>query len=536
MYRTFREFGGMIPVKDGYTSFGYADNAENIDLRSGIIKSVKSPLQIATGYSTTADSLFKFNDQWIADNEYHIDWLRDNINLHIYTDKASSGKLQLQIGALSDVLGLDQPANPTTSTAVGTVSGAYSYVVVWEREMGDYTDVSQPNQTPVTLELASQQTTINRPALPTSAYVVNWKIYRTANLGSNYYLLATVPVGTTTYLDDGTITDDNLIITANLLPSYYTSTRVNELGIDIFWQPPIEDLDGIAGPMNGSLYAWKDDKILISEPGYPQAWPSQYVVSVGAKVKRIIVSELYATVLLENGSARLDFTEPEIALPNRTTGNEGNVNPRAAVLTPIGTMYLADSGIALDNGSTNEIISNDGFDEKWFKENVDNNSASMNFMDDYLYIFHSTKTILIDNSVVKKNKITMLDIIVQGSYQDHVTGDLYVLSNGTVYKLYGSTEITETSTWKWKSGKIISPGGNRIWDPNIDVKGSGTIIGRLFFDGVQVGTDFTFDWSTEFGRYLQCPDGTDGREFQFELEGSLNAEVSNIRFEVAGWQ
>jgi len=533
MFRSLRTMGGTYPVKDGYVAIGQADIANNIDIKSDHIRSLKNHSTEQTGMSTTATALHYYNDRWIADNGYHVNWWRDGIEIHIYTD--SAGTLKLQVGYDVDNLGVEQPDNPASdASVVGLLTGAYAYVVIWKRSMdsGNYLDISQPNDTPVEVDVTLKQVTLTRPALPVSSYITHWEVYRTTDNGANYYLLDTLTVGTTTFTDNAAITDATLRVTANLLQSYYISAMTQELGISIFWEGPATELEGIAGPMNGCLYGWKKDKIYISEPGYPQAWPSQYVVSVGSPIKRIIVSELYATVITDDGTSRLDYTKPEIADPNKTMGNEGCLNGRTGVSTNLGVLYLADSGISRDDGSKNEIKTNDRFDERWFLANVDPTTASMNYMDDLLYLFHSTETLIIDARIKTSPKVTTLSIIVQASWQNHETGELYVLSDGVVYKLYGATAETDTLTWTWKSGKILKPDGSRQWDPNIEVKGSGTVIGRLYMDGVQVGSDMTFTWATEWGRFLQCPDGTDGREFQFELKGSDNAEVTNIKFEV----
>lgn len=91
-------------------------------------------------------------------------------------------------------------------------------------------------------------------------------IYRTVSAVSgatDYYLVATLPIGTTTYVDTS---DDSDIALANNLLSYT-------------WSAPPTDLQGIVAVPNGMTVGWRANELWFSEVYRPHAWPPNYVLT-----------------------------------------------------------------------------------------------------------------------------------------------------------------------------------------------------------------------------------------------------------------
>jgi len=530
MKRTITKFSGILPrYEKGNMPLGNAVKAENTDFFDGKLKGVlsSSNAQVILG---SGSSLHKYNNKFIHDDGWHLNLTRNKLDLHIFSDDA--GILHLQIIDDIDNLGIAVPDDIVSiveNATPGDLSGDYNYVITVTRELnsGNYVDESAPsNIYNFTTTGPTKTVTITMPANP-GGFIEYWNIYRTIDTGSGgvtFYLVAQIPSTQATY-DDG-LSDSDLLL-KDIIPSYYTNYDLSQLGISIFWNPPLESVDGITGDLKGSLFAWKDDVWYTNEPGQPQAWPIQYSQSVGSKIMAIICADSYASVLTESGIIhRIDYDKPILMRAEKTRGQNPCINSRAWTTTPKGLMYLSDSGVALFNGSESQIAFYYGFDENYYDKKVTNRtSCHMNYQDEKIFLFHpntSGETIVYDirNSEKPFFYTVTEDQPILASYRDIPTGSIYVFlqEDGIGYTItFLENLYTYRKEWVWKSGLIVDPRKNYLYPKKVTVKGSGVDVTlKIYLDDVLIATKL-LSWETIYKRTLRFPSNSKGNNIQFEV-------------------
>ena len=395
---------------------------------------------------------------------------------------------------------------------IGVLTGTYQYIITTTRSVGGHIDESGPSTPSAELTVELAQIRITRPTI-TDTDVTHWNIYRvrTDIDAGEYQFVAQVAAGTATY--DDNIPDANLDTSPT---TWYTSDQGNE----IIFDKPLAGMEGLITlePYSSMLFFWKHSTLYWTEPGYPDAAPSFYNMNFPANIKRVISFAGTLAVLTKIGPFRVDGTHPELLQQSQVLGKEPCVG-LAACKTRLGIAYLCDSGIAMFNLVDTNVISDFGFTEKWFNDNVSASGAVMAENDNVLYLFHSRGTLVVDGRT--KDLIwTTLSLVAYAAYKNEVDGYLYVIDSAGVKKIQGASNYL---TWIWQSGNILMGIPIEKEFPGVEVMGSGTnVILTLYLDGVQKATK-TLNFINERDRRLGIPEGSRGRALQISLSGTGEA-------------
>ncbi len=394
----------------------------------------------------------------------------------------------------------------------GVLSGTYQYIITTTRSVGGHIDESGPSTPSAEITVDLAQIRITRPTI-TDTDVTHWNIYRvrTDIDAGEYQFVAQVAAATATY--DDNIPDANLDTSPT---TWYTSDQGNE----IIFDKPLTGMDGLITlePYSSMLFFWKDSTLYWTEPGYPDAAPSFYNMNFPSDIKRSISFAGTLAVLTAIGPFRVDGTHPELLQQSQVLGKEPCIG-LAACKTRLGVAYLCDSGIALFNLVDTSVISDTGFTEKWFNNNVSSSGAVMAENDNVLYLFHSGGTLVVDGRS-KELIWTTLPLIAYAAYKDEIDGYLYVIDSSGVKKIQG--DITYL-TWLWRSGNLLLGTPEEKEFPVVEVLGSGTdIVLNLYLDGILKATK-TLDFTNERGRRLGMPEGERGRALQVSMTGTGEA-------------
>lgn len=158
--------------------------------------------------------------------------------------------------------GIESPVSaPTISEGSLTgITGTYQYVITYCRKEGS-TVVSESNPSdPGSITVSDKDVDIEWVA-SSDPQVTAVRIYRSVAGGSEYYHVADVNIGTTTYND--TMADDAL------------GTEV-ETDHD---RPPLGDI--VIGPsFTGQLFILKDNNLYYCRPNRPDYWPPEYYTEI----------------------------------------------------------------------------------------------------------------------------------------------------------------------------------------------------------------------------------------------------------------
>jgi hypothetical protein len=336
------------------------------------------------------------------------------------------------------------------------------YFITLTRNVGGHIDESGPGTVTdadtVVGGVEYQNITLTKPTwigLGDDSYVTHWNIYRLSNATAAWQLLASVAWGTGSYID--TVADADL---GDSCPSYYTSVQENE----IIWDLPLKNLDGITtDPLSGMIFGWKGSRLYWNEPGYPDAWPDFYNLNFPAEIKNCVPKEPALAVLTTVGPMRVDGTNPETLQQSGICGPHPAMSVLGCCKTEYqegGVLFLTDSGIAFFNMTTSRIITDEGFGEQWFKDNISSTGAVMIEVDNIIYLFHSGGGVLADfrNS---PPIATTLSETIYGAYRKKDDDDLYVMDAAGIQKFGAATAGTKEMTWL--SGELL---GNHTEEKN----------------------------------------------------------------------
>lgn len=400
----------------------------------------------------------------------------------------------------------------------GEVTGDVYYVFTTTRNVGGHTDESGPSSVSSAVAAGDKGVAIDiaKPAI-TESYVTHWNVYRLGT-GGEYQFIVQNTVATATYQDTMSEADALLNVA---LSTEYTSDQGNT----ITWAPPSVTFDGLSIDIHaGILFGWNDQKLYWCEPGHPDAWPGYYYLNSKHNIKSVAPIGGSVAVLTDHVPFRVDGSHPELLDDSRTLGTEPAMNS-SCVRLPQGIAYICDSGVALFNLSTTQVLTDANFTEEWFSANVTLGTAFLAYSDSRLYLFHSTGTICFDMRVAPAIVTTMT--VVATAAVD-VEGVLYFLDSTGIKQMYGASTYLD---YTWHSGDLTTPNINRNKAfIEATVNGFDDVDLTLYVDRTQKATKtLDFDSELERDRMLKFPEHTYGRSVQVKFEG--NGEVDEMILE-----
>lgn len=174
-------------------------------------------------------------------------------------------------------LGVPRPTTPPSVTVSGGTGPTEERVYVYcpRTQLGELGPPSPPaaatGNVDGTWTVGSLPTTYSTPSAP----IVALEIYRTSigTTGVDYRYVGEVSLGTTSYVDT---LSNSLLAFRSPLPSTW-------------WDPPVAGLKGLVRHPSGSLAAFVDNTIYLSEPWYPHAWPITYAYTVPHAIRALAV-------------------------------------------------------------------------------------------------------------------------------------------------------------------------------------------------------------------------------------------------------
>ena len=407
-----------------------------------------------------------------------------------------------------DVLDVVHEINP------GNVVGSIVYTVTTTRNVGGHTDESGPSTQSNYVWCVKDQVLINKPTI-TEPYVTHWNIYR-FSAGVPLFV-ASVPVATLTYQDNTT----ELSLGA-MLSTEYTSDQGN---IITFAKAPT-GLDGLSSDLYaGMIFAYDGTTLRWCEPGFPDAWPWHYSMNLPSTIKRALPLASTLALLCESGPMRVDGTHPEQLMPSDVLGEEPCIGT-AACKTSKGIVYLSDSGLVVFNMLDTIVVSDKWFDEKWFTENVDPDTAFLAENDGSVYLFHSGGVLVYDSNISPPWRT--LDLIATAAYKRTDNGVLYYLDSAGIQQMHGAaTDLT----YSWKSGDLVPAAIVDTEWISVETIGSGTVTVESFVDGASAATkalDFTTGMHRD--RISKLPENSAGRALQIAFDGTGTITEAKVEF------
>lgn len=340
-------FTGMAPkVGPHLLPVQAAQRAVNVKLLSGAIKPVNRPKLVSTGIAVGAKSVFMLGVagsavpvSWavdvdvanspVPDSEYRIYYTGDGA-----PKKTSALLCGSPIGGPNAWYNLGVPAPaaaPSAAATTGSVpAGTYVYVFTYVTQFGATLLEESAPSNPVTITLGAAGgvalTGLVDPVSSTNYNFVYKRIYRST--GTTLQLVAQIPVATTAYTD-------TLSATSILGDALGTAG----------WTPPPSDLKGITSLPSSVLVGFRGNEVWFSEPGFPHAWPFQYMQSLDSQIVGLkafgnnIVIATQANPYAASGLHPSAFTLQKLPLL------EPCLSKRSLVSDEFGALYASANGL-----------------------------------------------------------------------------------------------------------------------------------------------------------------------------------------------
>lgn len=397
-------------------------------------------------------------DTWVGFMDPNVDFTRtpileDSFERYYWTgDSYNLGGVpqyntRARINAASSpfVLGIPTPVNAPVVSPPSGLNLTRAYVYTFVSAYGEEGPPSAP-----TLATGTNGTwTITNfdTSIPSASNynITTIRIYHTVtgNSSDEYYHVADISLGTTTYSD----TASDVTVGLN-----YTMPSLT-------WTPPPSDLQGIVAHPMGSLIGFSGRDLWISEPYQPHAWPVQYVQTCQTEIVGLAV---YQNCILIMTTSHPYFAEGMSPL-NVTLQKLDSVDPcvsrRSIVTTVNGVYYASPQGIIWNTGGQTQLITRDLFTrEEWQDYFSPTTVYAVPYGVEYI-AFDTASEGFVFSPTDPTTPLTQLDRFTQVTaiQQDAYSGDVYLIQGNRCQLWDPPNSIPYTYTWLSKQFDLPKP-------------------------------------------------------------------------------
>lgn len=275
--------------------------------------------------------------------------------------------------------------------------------------------------------------------------VAHMRLYRTvtgSTTGAQFYVVADVAFGSTTYVDT---TPDTGIVSNNLLES--TS-----------WLSPPADLDGLISMPGGMMVGFTGNTVHFCEPNRPHAWPAGYDQSMLYPIVALTIWQQSLIVLTQgfpstgSGASPAAYTFAQVQVPEPCISRGSVVNDLA------GVYYASQNGLVMLNyyGMQNQTLSN-MTKNIWLEDFRAEDIIACRHRTQYLAINGTGTGFMIDYAEQRlgiAHLTPFMDVI--SIWNDPYSGDAYVCTAQNTVCLWDSPNAP-SMTWVWRSKQFYLP-------------------------------------------------------------------------------
>lgn len=462
------DFSGIVP-RTGPTQIEptQAQLAKNVKLQSRELRSWANPVLEYTPTTIDPQTIYRIDSP--SGDKYWLEWNTDvdvvpgpvadvDEFRYYYTGDGAPKKTNWALATTSGTgtrpfpdawlyMGVPAPtAAPTlvASSSSGTVE-TRSYVYTNISSFGSVKEESGPSPaTNVTVTTSGATVTVSGfSAVPTVGYnITHRRIYRTIIGASSviFSFVAEIPVATTSYVDSLTVAE-----LGSELPSLY-------------WEPPPDDIKGLVAMPNGILAAFRGNQVWLSEPYYPHAWPSGYMLTVDYQIVGLGVYEDTLVVLttrfpyLITGVSPTAMTQRKLPLPQPC------VSKKSIASDQFGVLYASSNGLVSIGVGTQDVVTVPLYTRDEWQELNPFTMVGMIYNNMYMGFYTAggaRKAIVLSRGDIPP--LIELDFPARSVFVDRSTTDIYAISeiDSKVYHLDASQ--VNFTTYEWLSKKFVMP-------------------------------------------------------------------------------
>lgn len=452
----FEGFLGALPsINPKAISPRNATEARNCVIEGGEIRPLRAPVLLAPSPIVDPTTLFRYKpDTWLVWDR-HVDVVRSVVSNdqfeRIYMTGAETyptvSDNTLITGSTdapaSHRLGVPAPSTAPGATVIGTAGGTpltRFYVYTYVDGYGGEGPPSPPSSE-VVVE-TGQTVDLTMTAPPGAPYnIAKIRIYRTNTAGSTavYQFVDEVSATTLSYND--------AVLDADL----------KEALISTAWDEPPADLQGLTQLPGGILAGFRENEVLFSEPGQPQAWPVAYRLATAYKIVGLAYAGTTLFALTEGMPYAITGTHPQAmtATMIRTglpcTGREGIAVVRGVVL------YATPDGIAAIDAGRVTMVSEAAYTRKYWRENIPRGVSLYRWNDLCLALYGGSAgqrhVMAFDPAAPEAGVVDYDDTSVSTVYYDETSSTLYIAAGGSI----AEWDVGEPLVQRWASKTVEMP-------------------------------------------------------------------------------
>lgn len=341
------------------------------------------------------------------------------------------------------------------------------------------------------------------------------RVYRTV-VGQNstaFFFAAEVPLGTNFFVD-------------NLAGS---DVALNEtLGTQTYALPPA-DMLGLCIVANGFLAGWKGRDVYFSEPYRPDAWPTEYIISVEDPIIGLGVFDTNLVILTTGVPYVATGVNPAAMSLTKVGSVNGCLSRRSIVSMPGAVIYASSDGLSLIDSGGMRILTQDMIDRNtWLTGyNPDDIRAVRDGDSIYTAWTDDLNGFEIDFREPERG-VTFLTsgMQIDAFDQDGDGQRPLLMSDGTVYFYAHSDAPPSTYRWRSKEFFMVQPlnfGAAQVDNaltPVVTTPTSGLSAEGL---RLRVWADrrLAYDKDVKLDQQFRLPSGFKAQIWQFELEGNV---------------
>lgn len=238
-----------------------------------------------------------------------------------------------------------------------------------------------------------------------------------------------------------------------------TDANLGEVCPSTYWYPPDDDLTGFVMLPSGTIAGFMDNEVWFSDPYYPHAWPSSYMINVPYEIVGLGVIGTTIVVMTVGYPYYIVGGVPgEMEVVN-ISGHYPCTRKRSITSSELGVIYASADGLVRVDHNNAQIISLDVIDPNFFRACRPSTFSSIMWGGKYIFACNP-----IDDDEITYFWDVQKGFIYNDSHFDafHVdtSGNLYVATalqgsntQSGIYQFSGST--VNRALYRWRSKKIL---------------------------------------------------------------------------------
>lgn len=397
-------------------------------------------------------------DKWLPFYDPNVDFVRtpvteDSFERYYWTGDSYvyggvpqyNTRARINAGLTPYKLGVPTPVNALTVTPPAGNTSTRVYLYTFVSAYGEEGPPSPPTTATGNAGswgLSGFDTSI---ADPTMRNITSINIYRTVTgaVSTDYYFVATISLGTTTYTDNAS---DTVVSNNNNLPS-------------LTWTEPPQTLLGLCAHPGGFLVGFSGRDLWMSEPYHPHAWPLQYVQTMQTEIVGVAI---YANVIVVTTTSHPYVAEGMSPLGvtfQKIDSIDPCLNRRSMATTINGVYYSSPQGIIACTGGVTQLATENLFTREEWQLQFSPTTVQAVPYGLQVIAFDTSDAGFIFSPVDPNSPLTTLDRFsnVAAIQIDAYSGDVYLIQ-GSQVRLWDPPESLPYSyTWISKQFDLPNP-------------------------------------------------------------------------------